>query len=362
MSTSDYDAPTRSSRLRFEEFELDVLDRQLWKGKQRLDVNARYMDALILLVSAESRLVVKDQFFSEVWHDVVVGDSALSQCIKELRRVLGDDAATPRFIQTVPRHGYRFVAPVEVIKVSDGSTLPVPGALPPWFSLTLGGSMGGALAGLFGGLLYGFSLSSPETGVGTLSTLLVLLGLNIVLGLTGAAGISAGSVAALWGKHGATIRGAGVGIAGAALGGLTVGTGAKMLGMDAFNLLFGRAPAGITGGPEGLALGIAVALGLWLGHRLPRVPETWQAASGAAVTGLFAGLVIPLLDGHLLGGSLKLLADSFQDSRLELNAFGALFGGVEFTLATETALAGIEGMIFCSCVAGAISWTHRRWK
>ena len=48
-----------------------------------------------------------------------VTDEALTQCIKTLRRQLGDDASRPRFIETVPKHGYRFIAPVEAL---DGPT------------------------------------------------------------------------------------------------------------------------------------------------------------------------------------------------------------------------------------------------
>ena len=49
-----------------------------------------------------------------------VTDEALTQCIKTLRRQLGDSASSPRFIETVPKHGYRFIAPVEVM---DGGAL-----------------------------------------------------------------------------------------------------------------------------------------------------------------------------------------------------------------------------------------------
>ena len=48
----------------------------------------------------------------EVWRGIPVTDEALTQCIRTLRKQLGDDAARPRFIETVPKNGYRFVAPV----------------------------------------------------------------------------------------------------------------------------------------------------------------------------------------------------------------------------------------------------------
>src|SRR6185503_19790630 len=70
--------------------------------------------------------ISKDRFLDEVWRGVPVTDEALTQCIKTLRRQLGDDAARPRFIETVPKHGYRFVAPVERLE-GEGTALPLDG-------------------------------------------------------------------------------------------------------------------------------------------------------------------------------------------------------------------------------------------
>src|SRR6187455_2950311 len=98
---------------RFEGFELDPGNRRLSRDGAPVELNARYLDALVLLAGAEGRLVSKDRFLEEVWDGVPVTDEALTQCIKTLRRQLGDDASNPRFIETVPKHGYRFIAPVE---------------------------------------------------------------------------------------------------------------------------------------------------------------------------------------------------------------------------------------------------------
>ena len=103
-------------RFRFERFSLDVRDRQLRRDDAPVELNGRYLDALALLVGEPGRLVSKDRFLAEVWRGVPVTDEALTQCIKTLRRQLGDDAGRPRFIETVPKHGYRFIAPVERIE------------------------------------------------------------------------------------------------------------------------------------------------------------------------------------------------------------------------------------------------------
>src|SRR5687768_9623525 len=98
---------------RFDNFLLDPVDRQLKRDGAPVELNARYLDALALLVRDAGKLVSKDRFMDEVWRGVPVTDEALTQCIKTIRRQLGDNAASPRFIETVPKHGYRFIAAVE---------------------------------------------------------------------------------------------------------------------------------------------------------------------------------------------------------------------------------------------------------
>jgi len=119
---------------RFDEFVVDVPDRQLWKGDTRIDLNARYFDALVLLIRERGQLVEKDRFFDQVWSDVVVSDSALTQCIKEIRKQLGDNASNPRYIQTVPRHGYRFIGAAGSRGYSAGCSmgLGLPPQMRPW--------------------------------------------------------------------------------------------------------------------------------------------------------------------------------------------------------------------------------------
>lgn len=388
---AEEDLTARNASYRFDDFVLDPSERQLWRGHERLDLSARYFDALVLLVREHGRLVEKDRFFAEVWDDVVVSDSALTQCIKEVRKQLGDDASNPRYVETVPRYGYRFIGPVEAVASGVGqpesarpdaalSTLAASGALPPderpaplagtaelegtggpttdsrrpslqtTASWAAAGALGGGFAGVLGGLLYGSALAyaPADAGLGTASVLLVLLGLNVLVGLVGGAGVSVGMAAAGWMER----RPFGWSVAGATLGGLLVGGGAKLLGVDAFNLLLGRAPAGITGGLEGAALGGALAVGARIGGHWggPR----WRPAAGAAVAGGVAGALIPLAGGRLMGGSLDLLARSFDGSQLDLNALGRLFGEVHFGHTTQVVLGSVEGLLFGGSVVGAL--------
>src|SRR3569623_1057182 len=133
-----------SGRFRFDRFELDAGERQLRCDGAPVEVNSRYLDALALLVSEPGKLVSKDRFLDEVWRGVPVTDEALTQCIKTLRRQLGDEAGRPRSIETVPTHGYRFIAP------ADGATSGAPRANnSAWrdlFLLGAAGTIGGGMA------------------------------------------------------------------------------------------------------------------------------------------------------------------------------------------------------------------------
>lgn len=250
-----------SGSFRFDRFRIDIGDRKLLNGEIPVDLNARYFDALALLVSEGGRLVAKDRFLDEVWRGVPVTDEALTQCIRTLRRQLGDDASRPRFIETVPKHGYRFIAAVEPDHAAASPSARQRGEdrLRSFVVPSLAGIVGGGLAGILGGLFYGFAGATQplQPAMGAASILLVLLALTILVALVGSAGVSGGIAGAafLSRRFGRWV------IAGGALGGLVVGAIVKLLGLDAFTLLFGKAPADITGGPEGLALGAAVGLG-----------------------------------------------------------------------------------------------------
>jgi hypothetical protein len=140
------------------------------------------------------------------------------------------------------------------------------------------------------------------------------------------------------------------------MGGLVVGALAKLIGLDALNLLFGHAPVNMTGAPEGSLLGAAVGFGAWLARGTGRV--TRGLACGAAAGGA-AGLLMPVLGGHLLGGSLDLLARQFPDSRIRLEPLGALFGEPGFGPVSQTVTSGIEGAVFGAAMVGTLVLARR---
>ena len=103
-----------SPLVRFGPFTLDPAARRLWRGTERLSLPSRAIDVLAYLVAHGGRVVEKDEIIAAVWHDVAVTDDSLIHAVSVIRRALGDDRGHASFVETVPRRGYRFVAPVEV--------------------------------------------------------------------------------------------------------------------------------------------------------------------------------------------------------------------------------------------------------
>jgi pimeloyl-ACP methyl ester carboxylesterase len=105
-----------SSSLAFGRFQLDRSSGRLQDPTGPLPVTPKTFAVLEHLVAHAGELVSKRQLLDAVWPGVFVGDGALKSCIRELRKVLGDDARAPRFVETAHRRGYRFVAPVSALE------------------------------------------------------------------------------------------------------------------------------------------------------------------------------------------------------------------------------------------------------
>jgi hypothetical protein len=133
-----------------------------------------------------------------------------------------------------------------------------------------------------------------------------------------------------------------------------VGAFGKLIGHDAFLLLFGQAPGDITGALEGLLLGAAVGLADDLCRRFVADGSVQRAVLLASAIGALSGLLIAITGGQLLGGSLAALAGSFPDARLHLDPLGALLG--PFAASMTNAL---EGAWFSLCLVGALTLARR---
>ncbi len=110
----------------FGPYRLDPNQRVLTRAGDNVSLTPKAIEILLMLVVNAGHLVEKDQLLKEVWPDTFVEESNLSQNIFILRRALGDERAGPRYIETVVRRGYRFVATVEVVDRDENPEIHVP--------------------------------------------------------------------------------------------------------------------------------------------------------------------------------------------------------------------------------------------
>jgi len=96
----------------FGPFQLDVAERRLLREGELVPLRAKVFDTLCLLVENHGRLLRKDELMAQIWPDSVVEENNLDHNISKLRRALGDGTNGDKFIETIPRQGYRFIAEV----------------------------------------------------------------------------------------------------------------------------------------------------------------------------------------------------------------------------------------------------------
>lgn len=320
--------------VRFDAFEVDCDNRQVRKHGLVVELGSRYFDALALLVARRGELVTKDAFMDKVWHGIPVTDEALTQCIRTLRRALGDDAANPQFIETVPKHGYRFIAaesPQGHVAEREQASHVV-GAC----------TVAGLAAGTVAGLLYGMAAG---TGGGT--QVLILAAMIGALGLLAGVGLGAGMAAALAWRG----RADGWVVAGTAIGGLAVGALGNLLGREGVGLLSGVTIANVTGPFEGVVLGTATGFAAWAAlNGCPRrtvIATCVFAGVGAAALIVFSG-------GTLLAGSLQALEQGLSGTQLNVAKIGVMIGEAGLTRTVVWLTVGAESQIFILTVGAGL--------
>jgi DNA-binding winged helix-turn-helix (wHTH) protein/predicted ATPase len=92
----------------------------LKRGRQEVRITPKSLSVLRALVERSEEVVTKEELFRAVWAETAVSDAALTSCIQELRQALHDDAREPRFIETVHRRGFRFLAPCSADSYANG--------------------------------------------------------------------------------------------------------------------------------------------------------------------------------------------------------------------------------------------------
>jgi DNA-binding winged helix-turn-helix (wHTH) protein len=117
---------TGSPRFTFGPYELEPQSAQLRRGKRFVPLTAKAFGLLQCLVERPGQLLTKEELLATVWPGVVVSDAALTARIHELRVALREDATQPRYIETVHRRGFRFIAPVNATRPPAGFPSPAP--------------------------------------------------------------------------------------------------------------------------------------------------------------------------------------------------------------------------------------------
>lgn len=122
MTTS----PRLPSLVRFGPYEADLLSGELRKSGIRLKVQDRPFQILAILLEQPGQMVTREQLQKRLWAEDTFVDfeHGLNTAINKLRQVLSDEADNPRFIETLPKRGYRFIAPVSGARDSEGAKEP----------------------------------------------------------------------------------------------------------------------------------------------------------------------------------------------------------------------------------------------
>src|SRR5688500_6967722 len=107
--------PTKTDPLfyHFDDVVVDCEKFRIQKGDQTRSLSPRSFDLLVYLIEHRNRVVEKQELFEQIWKESFVTDNALTRAVKDIRRAIGDDADAPRYVETVPERGDRFIAEVE---------------------------------------------------------------------------------------------------------------------------------------------------------------------------------------------------------------------------------------------------------
>src|SRR5450631_4644137 len=108
---------------RFADVEVREREFSLVKSGEALPVEPKAFRVLLILLRNPQKLIPKDELLTAVWGDTAVSENSLARSIALLRRLLGDEARNPRYIETVATVGYRFLGNVEVVE--DPTVVPV---------------------------------------------------------------------------------------------------------------------------------------------------------------------------------------------------------------------------------------------
>ncbi len=98
-----------AEQILFPPFRLDLASERLWRDTRVVPLRPKTFAILRYLAEHPGRLITNEELLDAVWPGTIVGETMPRLCIREIRQALGDDAKQPRFIETQPRRGYRWI-------------------------------------------------------------------------------------------------------------------------------------------------------------------------------------------------------------------------------------------------------------
>src|SRR6266705_454133 len=162
----------RDEILRFGVFEVDLRAGQLRKQGKRVKLQEQPFQVLAVLLQRPAEVVTREELRSQIWpQDTFVDfDNSLNTAINKLREALGDSADNPRFIETLPRRGYRFIAPVAGVDGTTSGTTMSARAVAPTSGrkIAVAAAIAVLAAGTAGGLLWRARQARRLTGKDTI--------------------------------------------------------------------------------------------------------------------------------------------------------------------------------------------------
>ncbi len=148
----------RRSAVRFDFFRVDLSSGELFRSGVRVPIQDQPLQVLRLLLEAEGKVVTREQLRAALWpQDTFVDfEHGVNTAVKKLRQALEDSAERPKFVETLPKVGYRFIVPVEWVADASGKSPllrvvptappgPIPRSVPPFRNWTLKSVLGGSL-------------------------------------------------------------------------------------------------------------------------------------------------------------------------------------------------------------------------
>lgn len=119
--TEDSNGPQSAQRYRFGVFEVDAATGELRRQGLRVKLNTQPFQVLLMLLDRPGQLLTREEISRELWPDGTFVDyeHGVNSAVNRIREALGDTAANPRFLETLARRGYRFIAPVERVDLGE---------------------------------------------------------------------------------------------------------------------------------------------------------------------------------------------------------------------------------------------------